>query len=218
MAAATKKSTGATAPAIETVTIKPPNLKTLQVEIEGTAPLVICRFSQKSIEAIRTAQEAGSVSKSKRNREPKNFQQLFEDAKHVSVEGWEGIHAAAFRCGAISACRLAGFVMARAKLAFNVVPDSFDRVDGMPLVRLTRGVAEQYVAPTRNRSGVVDLRSRPMYREWGAVVTISYDGDTFTANDVANLMARVGMQVGVGEGRPDSRDSAGVGFGLFRLV
>ena len=35
--------------------------------------------------------------------------------------------------------------------------------------------------------------------------------------DVTNLMQRVGMQVGIGEGRPDSRDSAGLGWGTFRL-
>ena len=33
-----------------------------------------------------------------------------------------------------------------------------------------------------------------------------------------NLIARVGMQVGVGEGRPDSKQSAGLGFGLFDVV
>jgi hypothetical protein len=33
-----------------------------------------------------------------------------------------------------------------------------------------------------------------------------------------NLLARVGMQVGIGEGRPDSRESAGIGFGLFRIA
>jgi len=27
----------------------------------------------------------------------------------------------------------------------------------------------------------------------------------------------VGLQVGIGEGRPDSRDSAGLGWGTFKL-
>jgi hypothetical protein len=30
-------------------------------------------------------------------------------------------------------------------------------------------------------------------------------------------MARVGLQVGIGEGRPDSKNSAGMGWGLFTI-
>jgi hypothetical protein len=39
-----------------------------------------------------------------------------------------------------------------------------------------------------------------------------------TADDIVNLISRVGLQVGVGEGRPDSKQSAGLGFGLFQIV
>ena len=39
-----------------------------------------------------------------------------------------------------------------------------------------------------------------------------------TEEDVVNLMARVGMQVGIGEGRPDSKASAGLGNGLFQIL
>jgi hypothetical protein len=53
---------------------------------------------------------------------------------------------------------------------------------------------------------------------WEAIVTMRYDGDMFGATDMANLLSRVGMQVGVGCGRPDSRDSAGVGWGTFDVV
>jgi len=70
----------------------------------------------------------------------------------------------------------------------------------------------------RNATGVADIRVRPMWREWGAHVRVKYDADQFTLTDVTNLMARVGMQVGIGEGRPDSKSSAGLGWGTFELV
>jgi hypothetical protein len=57
-----------------------------------------------------------------------------------------------------------------------------------------------------------------MWREgWEAKLRIRYDADQFSLSDVSNLLARAGMQVGVGEGRPDSKDSAGLGWGLFSL-
>ncbi|MFN5119681.1 MAG: hypothetical protein ACK5JJ_16470 [Cyanobacteriota bacterium] len=202
----------------EVIAIAAPNFQKLRLSIRGTAPLVVNRFSQKAMQIMKETQEAGSTARSKRARDPKDFDALFEAAKHVSDEGWEGVHAAAFRNGAISACRAVGFKMTHAKLAFTVIADGFDRVDGAPLVRLTSGVAEQWVTPTRNKTGVVDLRSRPMYRDWGADLLIRFDAGMLSAGDVTNLIARVGLQVGIGEGRPDSKDSAGLGFGLFEIV
>jgi hypothetical protein len=200
------------------VAITPPDFRHLAIEIRGIAPLVINRFSAKAMEMMKQTQEAGSTARSRKTRESKDFNQLFESAKHVSDDGWEGIHAAAFRNAAISACRACGFKMTHAKLAFSVMQDGFDRVDGAPLVRLTEGVAEQWIAPTRNATGVIDLRSRPMYRQWGTTLRIRYDAGMLTDADVVNLISRVGMQVGVGEGRPDSKNSAGLGFGLFEIV
>ena len=204
--------------ATATVVITPPDFRHLAVDIRGTTPLVVNRFSAKAMEIMRQTQEAGSTARSRKTREAKDFDALYEGAKHVSDDGWEGIHAAAFRNAAISACRACGFKMTHARLAFMVMADGFDRVDGAPLVKLTEGVAEQWVAPTRNATGVIDLRCRPMYREWGATLRIRYDAGMLTDGDVVNLIARVGMQVGVGEGRPDSKQSAGLGFGLFDVV
>ena len=127
------------------------------------------------------------------------------------------MNAAAFRAAMISACRLVGFKMTLAKLSTFVEADGFDDKDGVPLVRIY-GQSHTYTAHTRNATGVVDVRSRPMYRNWAAKLTVRYDMDQFKMNDVLNLVARCGMQVGIGAGRPDSKASAGCGFGLFRVV
>jgi hypothetical protein len=95
--------------------------------------------------------------------------------------------------------------------------DSIDDLEGQPLVRLY-GTPELNTMHTRNATGVVDVRARPMWREWSAKVRVKYDADQFSLQDVTNLMQRVGMQVGIGEGRPDSRASAGLGWGTFELV
>jgi len=205
------------AKATEILVIDPPDFRVVEFQIQGTSPLLINRFSAKAIEQMRAAQEAGSTAKSKKVREPKDFDRLYEDAKHVSEEGWEGFHAASIRNGAISACRAAGVVMTRAKLCIFCLPDGFDRVDGTPLVRIN-GTAEQHVAPTRNQTGVIDLRCRPLYRDWSATIRIRYDAGMISAQGLGNLIMRLGCQVGIGEGRPDSKNSAGLGYGLFEIV
>jgi hypothetical protein len=70
----------------------------------------------------------------------------------------------------------------------------------------------------RNESGVADIRWRPMWEQWGAIVNVQWDEDQFSATDVLNLMLRAGLQVGIGEGRPYSPNSNGMGWGRFEVV
>lgn len=201
----------------ERVSISPPNFKRASFTIIGEAPLVVHAFSQKAISVIRETQEAGHTARKGKKREPKNFDAAYEASKHVSSEGWCGFPASAFRNAMISACRMAGFMMSRAKLSIFVEPDGFSP-DGTPLVRITHGEPSPHVGYCRNATGVVDLRSRAMWQAgWKMTVKIRFDGDQFTTPDIANLLMRAGMQVGIGEGRPDSKNSAGVGWGTFQL-
>ena len=200
------------------VQIKPANIQQAVFKIKGTAPYVQARFSAKAMQAMKEKMLAGSTAKGKKVREARNFDDDFEQAKHVSEQGWVGIPASSFRQAIISACRLVGFRMTLAKLSVFVSADGFDRVDGIPLIKLQAPEPERTEMAVRNATGVADIRVRPMWREWAADVKVSYDADQFTLQDVTNLMQRVGMQVGIGEGRPDSRDSAGLGWGTFTLA
>lgn len=199
------------------VTIKPANIKSAVFRINGTAPLVQARFSEKAKQAMMAKMAAGGTARKGKSREPRDFDADMRAAMHISEEGWQGIPAGAFRNAMISACRLCGFKMTLAKLSVFVVADGFDKVDGIPLVRF-EGEPERHEMAARVGMGTTDIRIRPMWRKWSAEVAVRYDADQFTQEDVANLMARVGMQVGIGEGRPDSRTSAGLGWGTFELA
>lgn len=201
----------------EAIHIAPPNIKTGEVWIKGTAPLVIHKFSEKAKNMIRDKQAAGSVANTKKKREAKNFDEVFEGARHKSFEGWDGIPAPAFRNASISACRLVGFKMTMAKLSIFIEADGFDATEGTPLVKIYGGEPRKLESMVRLATGVCDISVRPQWLEWGVRLRIRYDADQFTASDVVNLIARVGMQVGICEGRPDSTNSAGMGWGTFEI-
>jgi len=203
----------------QTLTITPPKFQTAEFRIIGVAPYVQNKFSAKARHMMRASQEAGSTGKKGKKKEPKNFQAAYEAAMHKSGDGWWGIPAPAFRNGCISACRMCGFQMTKAKLSVFCEADGFDADDGTPLVRITKGKPEYSEMAVRNETGVADIRPRPMWREgWEAVVRMRFDADQFTLDDMASLMMRAGMQVGIGEGRPDSRKSAGMGWGVFKIA
>ena len=199
-----------------TVVIKAPRIRLVTLHLRGTAPYVQARFSAKAMRMMADKMIAGTTARGKKAREARDFNDDYEQAKHVSTDGWCGIPAGAFRAGAISACRLVGFKMTLAKLSVFVKADGIDKVDGVPLVKI-EGEPEKMTMHTRNATGVADLRARPMWRDWGCKLNVQYDAEQFGPDDVVNLFSRVGLQVGIGEGRPDSRASAGLGWGTFEI-
>lgn len=201
---------------VQIVAIKPANILNISFKITGTAPLVQARFSEKAKQAMMAKMEAGSTVNKSRIKLARDFDEDMRNAMHISEDGWQGIPAGAFRNAMISACRLVGFKMTLAKLSVFVSADGFDKVDGIPLIRF-EGTPERHEMAARVGIDSTDIRIRPMWRKWSATVKVKYDADQFTVADVSNLMQRVGLQVGIGEGRPDSRSSAGLGWGTFTL-
>jgi len=199
-----------------TIQIAAPRMRTVEFSLIGTAPYVQHAFPAKVQAMLQEKMETGAQAKKGAKRAARDFDADVQAAMHIASEGWHGMPAAAFRKAMISACRLVGFRMTLAKLAIFIEADGFDRADGQPLVKIF-GTPERMDAPVRNATGVIDIRARPMWREWTAKIRVRYDEDLFSVTDVTNLLSRVGMQVGIGEGRPDSRDSAGMGWGLFSI-
>jgi len=48
-------------------------------------------------------------------------------------------------------------------------------------------------------------------------LVIEFDLDMFSTSDIANLLSRVGRQVGIGAGRPFSKTSCGQDWGRFEV-
>jgi hypothetical protein len=204
---------------LEEVTVQPANLLTVDFEIEGEAPYVSSAISERMKAELREKHAKGSqAKKEKGNRSPKDFEALYQEAIHYSKEGWAGIPAMAFKKALVSACRLINFTMTRGKISLFVIPQGFDRVTGIPLIKITKGKPRP-VEHVVTISTTVDLRVRAMWDEgWRAHLAITFDADQFSAADVANLLHRAGAQVGIGEGRADSKQSVGMGWGFFKII
>ena len=201
----------------QTVSIKPPSFGVAEFRLKGLSPLVIHRFSAKTKLEMKQKMETGKAAASRRNREAKSTDELFAEARYVAREGWDGIHAGAFRAALISACRLVGYKMSLAKLSIFVEADGVDAKEPqIPLVRIY-GQPTKQEDLARVETGQPYVTVRAAYHHWKAKLRIRWDADQFTLDDLTNLLARAGLQVGIGEGRPDSKNSAGMGWGLFQI-
>lgn len=201
------------------VKITPPNFQTAEFTLTGVTPYVMNKFSQKVIGEMAAKHAAGSTANKGTKRKKKDFDANYQEAMHRSKQGWIGIPASCFRNALISACRLVGFKMTIAKLTLFVEADGYDRDEGTPLIKITHGEPTKNIGYVRNADLSPDIRIRPLWEEgWQAKVRVRFDADQFTLEEVSNLFHRVGLQVGIGEGRPDSKKSAGMGWGLFSIL
>ena len=209
------------------VTITAPNFKTVEIVIRGTAPYVQNAFSKKAREMMREKQAAGSTAAKGKKREAKDFDAAYREAQHRSTQGWPGIPAAAIKNALVDSCVVVGYHKTKAKKAIFVEADGFDAVEGTPLLRLygvgktkklKNAVPRHVEHMVKLPNGVADIRVRAMYDSWQSRIRIRFDADMFTPADIANLMMRAGMQVGIGEGRADSPSGCGMDWGHFECV
>ena len=200
----------------EVVSITPPDFTTAVFKVIGLSPLVIHKFSHKMRKAMKEKQEAGSTAKASKKREKRDFDQDYKDSFHLSEEGWAGVPAAAFRNAMVTACKIVGFVMTRAKLAIFIESEGIDADEGVGLIRII-GEPEKLEMITRVETGQPTITVRPIWRKWEMNVRVTFDAGMLTLSDITNLLSRAGVQVGVGEGRPGSPDSCGMGWGTFRV-
>lgn len=206
-------------PTSKIITIKPTNFQEASFKLIGwpDVPLVIHRFSAKTKLEMKNKMETGKAASSKKDRPAKSVQKSFEEARYRDRDGHDGFHAGSLRNAAISACRLVGFKMVLAKLSIFVVKDGVDvQEPQIPLIRI-HGEPTLQEDMARVETGQPYVTVRPAFWDWWAVARMRWDADQFTLEDVTNLLVRVGAQVGIGEGRPDSPNSAGMCWGLFSV-
>jgi hypothetical protein len=202
------------------VKVKPIAMQTVAFQIEGNAPLVENRWTKKAAEQMtKTFATPKTLGRKGRTKtEGRDYEAEYKDSYYVMEDGGFGIPCSAFRQALIRACALVDQEMTIGKCALFIQPDGFDTRTGTPLVRIQKGKPTMCQHPVLNNGRSPDIRTRSMWAPgWKAVVRVDFDSDLFTVNDVVHLLQRAGIQIGVMEGRPFSKKSAGMGWGTFLL-
>jgi hypothetical protein len=201
----------------ERVIITAPNMALREFHLIGVTPYVSNNFSQEAQLQMAEKQKKGSQTKKGVKRTPKDFDALNRGSLHVSKEGWLGHPASTFRQAMIDACRTVGYRMTHAKMALFVLGDGYDASDGRPLVKV-EGKPVQFRSFVTLADGSTDISARGRWEKWSIKLRVEFDLDMFAPEDVANLLMRVGRQVGIGAGRPFSKKSCGQDWGRFELA
>ena len=213
------------------ITIKRPNYQVLEFSLSGKQ-YVSNAMSREVIDGIRDEQQMDSATKAAHKKasktKPKDFNACYEGSMHVAeTEGfppkkckkpWYGIPAMAFKSALVRACSVTDLQMTQAKMLLFVLDDGTTD-DGRGLVRIHGKPRrfDSYVRTPPGPQGSTNIASRAMWDTWTAKLRVRYDADFFTKESVTNLVARAGVSVGVGAGRPFSSTSQGMGWGTFEI-
>ena len=130
-----------------------------------------------------------------------------EEIYEVIMKGRFGFPACAFKASAIDAGYQQGVIAKKttARGAFHIL-EEYAVIEGIPEMR-------EDMVQIGGISKVADIRYRPMFRTWSTTLTIKYNKNAITPEQIINLMNYGGFANGVGEWRP-SRD---VSFGTFHV-
>jgi hypothetical protein len=180
---------------------------THQIEIVGTAPLIVNRFSEKAKAMMLEAQQ----TKARSAKEAKDPIALYEASRYRFPDGRDGFPAAAFKSAIVQAGRMfEGVTMTSLKVLIGVQGDGPDQL--VPL----EGEPHIHEAAVRNASGVADLRYRAMFDEWAATLYVVVPEKRIDVDSLFALVDAAGLG-GVGEWRPTAPKSYSGAFGTFEV-
>lgn len=191
---ATKKTTE------QAITLPALNIQYLKLRLRGDSPLICHAWSEKAKRQMLDKQ----MKKAKQAQTAKDPEADYQESLYKHPDGGYGFPSVAFKAAAVDACSsIAGVTKVEARGAFHIIGDML-KIEGEPSPR------EDMV---RVGMGAADIRYRGEFREWSVEITLRYNANVLSPEQIANLFNTAGFAVGVGEWRPQ-RDGS---FGMFHV-
>lgn len=185
------------------ITIPKIRTRDMELALVGESPLIVNRFSEKAKNMMVGKQKGEARMK----KAPKSAEEDFKNSLYYHPEGGYGFPCVGFKSAAVAACRYVdGIKMTEARGAFHVVGE---------LAKIEGPEPEMREDMVRIAMGTADVRYRGQFWPWRVKLTISYNEDALTPEQIVNLFNVAGFGVGVGEWRPGK---SGGPYGRFRVA
>jgi hypothetical protein len=185
--------------AAATVALVELDVRTLKLRVVSMSPYICHAWSAKAVRMMEDTQQ----KKAKGGKTAKVPQDEYEGCFYTDEEGRRCIPARSFKNAMASAATSIDdkrFPKTKIKQAIFVHGDLLPIEGEKPIMRTDT---------VRLNGKTADIRYRPEFREWSVVLTIQYNANVVSAEQVVNLLNLSGFAVGVGEWRPEKSGSYG---------
>lgn len=187
--------------------------ETIAVPIVGTSPLIVHNFSDKSKRQMLEAQQGKKALKENRDPQAEYLAAFYRIANPDGEEKY-GFPVVAFKAATVGAARYwksLKMTELRQAMFFSGVYTPADQqqlveIIGEPQMR-------EDVVRLGGMSRSADLRYRPEFPEWSAVLKVTYVKSALSRDSVLSLIDAGGLGVGVGEWRPEKKGE----FGTYQI-
>lgn len=174
--------------------------------VKGISPLIVNKFSEKAIQMILDKQ----MKRAKNAKEAKDPEECYLGSLYQFSDGVRtGFPAVGFKAAMVRAAKQLGYAMTDVRGLFFIKSDETDLIE----IQGEHRMREDMV---RIGMGTADVRFRAEYPEWKAQITILYNANSISVEQLAKLLEIAGFSCGIGEWRPEKSNTGS--YGLFELV
>jgi hypothetical protein len=203
---------GPTTPKTKAVSLARIDIRRFSVEIVGTAPLIMHRWSTKQKQQMLKKQMQETTT-----RTPKDPLECYESSKYVLPDKNGNLTIPCFPASAFKLCAVRGgkplkMVMTDSLASFFVTGVYSPR-DGREMVPI-RGKFSMREDMVRLDDKTADIRFRAQIVDWAATLQIEYNAAAVSPEQIINALNSGGFGTGVGEWRVEKKGEAG----RFRVV
>jgi hypothetical protein len=185
------------------VTIQNINIVTSKFKIVGTSPLLMDKFPEDVKKEIEDKQSGKSQVKKK----IRDIDKEQEQAIHKLPNGNVGFPASGFKAGLIEATSFVGDKFFSKKLlkGIQIVND----VNGLiPIEYKKQDICVHSIQS--------NTKHTPQFNDWSCVLTIQFDRNNISQEDLATLINYAGFYYGIGIWSP--RCKSGGKYGMYKLA
>lgn len=183
------------------IQIPRPKVRQLEVEIQGITPLLTHRISEEVIEGLEAKYIGKAQASGNKGHKIKDIQQTYEASKYI-VDGKDCFPCIAFKKAIMEAGKQQK--MGSALRRSVIITGEYVELKSDPPVCDRRAVRVQ-------RQMMLAYRAK--YRNWSTTLTILYEEDSITNEQVLTFLSKAGQVVGVGDFRPECDGN----FGRFTI-
>jgi hypothetical protein len=192
---------------IEIDSIQVTNIK---VPIIGTAPLIVHNFSEKSKRQMLNAQQGRKAMKEIRDPEAEYQAAFYRIGREGEPDGY-GFPVTGFKAAIVGAARFYGKAIRMTELRqFLFMRGIMTKADPQQLVEIIgEPQMREDIVRLGGMSRSADLRYRPEFREWSAILDVTFVHSSIAQGAVLSLIDAAGLGIGIGEWRPEKRGEFG---------
>jgi len=197
------------------IELPPLKLAHAEVGIVGDTPLIVHAWSQKAREEMLRKQMKLPV-----HRTSKDPVDAFLRSMYRTDENFYGVPAVGVKNAMVTACTsVDGITKTAARQAFIIVgergktkaafADLFSPQDLVRILSPNPPTLREDMVRLAGIGNTADLRYRAEYWPWGAKLTIRYNANVLSLDQLANLLNTSGFGVGLCEWRPERDGQSG---------